>query len=117
MALAYAAQHLHDPAVVTASLEYYGQSLGSHRTSLINIYGSGSTPERGAVTEALPVTVLLSYYEMISATTSEAWIKHTLAAEKLILLLGPDGVYDDFLNHLFYMIRSHTVFPKLSVLH
>ena len=69
-----------------------------------------------AATNTLLATVILSYFELISPSSTEqngassaAWLHHTLAAERLIVMLGPRSLSNDIIGQLFFSIRSHAV--------
>ena len=51
----------------------------------------------------------LSYFELISGIAPLAWIEHTTAAEKLMVILGPEALRHEVIGQLFYSIRSHSV--------
>lgn len=107
------------------SLRHYGQSLARQRSALTRLpsffdQSPSSHTNAGidvdATTNALLATVILSYFELISpssfgqqAGSSSAWINHTLAAERLIALLGPQSLANDIVGQLFFSIRSHAV--------
>ncbi|KAK5958301.1 hypothetical protein OHC33_000143 [Knufia fluminis] len=106
VSLGFAAQSIRDPAMAQAACEYYGNSLRYHQASFRA--APGKTICKKKAINALPVTVLLSYFEMIQATSADAWLKHTLAAERLFVLLGPDSLNDELLNHLYFIVRSNS---------
>ena len=107
LSLAFAAQNMHDEAMMRQAQEIYGTSLRYHQFSFKALPGKDVC--RAKARNALPVTVLLSYYEMIQATTASAWLRHTLAAERLFVLLGTEIVSNDpLLNHLYFIIRVNS---------
>ena len=106
VSLAFAAQNVRDPSMAQAACEYYGNSLRYHQFSFKA--PPGKDPCKKKAVNALPVTVLLSYFEMIQSTSPDAWLKHTLAADRLFALLGTDALSDDLLNHLYFIIRSNS---------
>lgn len=105
VSLAYAAQNLHDPSMAHAAREYYGNSLRYHQYSFRA--PPGKAPCKAKAFNAVPVTVLLSYFEMMQATSADAWLKHTLAAERLFALLDRDTLQDELLNHLYFIVRAN----------
>lgn len=107
VSLAFAAQNVYNPSMARIARECYGTSLRYHQFSFKAPAGKNVCQKKAV--NALPVTVLLSYYEMIHATSPDAWLKHTLAAERLFLLLGPESLEDPLLNHLFFIIRANAV--------
>ena len=125
VSLAYFAHVTQDPAVQFESLRHYGQSLARQRSALTrlpNLYRQStelaSTVEVDvdAATNALLATVILSYFELISPSglaqrdpSPGPWIHHTLAAERLIAILGPQSLSNDIIGQLFFSIRSHAV--------
>lgn len=106
VSLAFAAENIHDPSMAQAACEYYGSSLRYHQASFRAPPGRSICKKKAI--NALPVTVLLSYFEMIQATSADAWLKHTLAAERLFVILGPNALHDEFLNHLYFIVRSNS---------
>ena len=125
MSLAYFAHVTQNRAVQVESLRHYGQSLARQRsalTQLPNFFDRLSSSDKNAgvdveaTTNALLATVILSYFELISPSntmqqtlSSSAWINHTLAAERLIAMLGPQSLSNDIIGQLFFSIRSHAV--------
>lgn len=106
VSLAYAAQNIRDPWIERAACESYGSSLRYHQFSFKAPTGKNICKKKAV--NALPVTVLLSYFEMIQATSPDAWLKHTLAAERLFALIGPSALNDELLNHLYFIIRANS---------
>ena len=104
VSLAFAAETLQDPSMARAACEYYGSSLRYHQASFKAPAGKAICRKKAV--NALPVTILLSYFEMIQATSADAWLEHTLAAERLFVLLGPSALEDELLNHLYFIVRS-----------
>lgn len=104
VSLAFAAKHTGNPSMAAAACEYYGHSLRHHQASFVA--PTGRSICRKKAVNALPVTVLLSYFEMIQPTGLEAWSEHTAAAEQLFVLLGRDALKDSLLNHLYFIVRS-----------
>lgn len=107
VSLAFAAQNVHNPSMARIARECYGTSLRYHQFSFKAPTGKNICQKKAV--NALPVTVLLSYYEMIHATSPDAWLKHTLAAERLFVLLGSESLSDPLLNHLFFIVRANAV--------
>lgn len=106
VSLAFAAEKVHDSSMAQAACEFYGNSLRYHQASFKAPPGKAICKKKAV--NALPVTVLLSYFEMIQATSVGAWLNHTLAAERLFVLLGPDALGDELLNHLYFIVRSNS---------
>jgi len=106
VSLAFAAEKVHDSAMAQAACEFYGSSLRYHQASFKAPPGKSICKKKAV--NALPVTVLLSYFEMIQATSIGAWLNHTLAAERLFVLLGPDVLDDELLNHLYFIVKSYS---------
>ena len=125
VSLAYFAHVTQDPAVQFESLRHYGQSLARQRSALTrlpNLYrpstevASTVEVDVDAATNALLATVILSYFELISPSgfaqrdpSPAPWINHTLAAERLVAMLGPQSLSNDIIGQLFFSIRSHAV--------
>lgn len=107
VSLAFAAQNVDNPSMARIARESYGMSLRYHQFSFKAPVGKNICQKKAI--NALPVTVLLSYYELIHATSADAWLKHTLAAERLFVLLGPESLDDPLLNHLFFIIRANAI--------
>lgn len=107
VSLAFAAKNLNNMSMAAAACEYYGESLHHHQRSFVSS-NECAICWRKAV-NALPVTVLLSYFEMIQPTSADAWLRHTAAAERLFLRVGPNALKDDLLNHLYFVIKSNSV--------
>lgn len=106
VSLAFAAQNLNDLSMAAAACESYGESLRYHQQSFVAAKGRPIC--FGKAINALPVTVLLSYFEMIQPTSADAWIRHTTAAERLFVRLGPKALKDDLLNHLYFIVKSNS---------
>lgn len=105
VALAYAAQNVSDPSMAHAARGYYGNSLRYHQYSFKAPPGKALCKAKAF--NAVPVTVLLSYFEMMQATSADAWLKHTLAAERLFALLDESALQDELLNHLYFIVRAN----------
>lgn len=125
VSLAYFAHGTWDRAAQLESLRHYGDSLVRQRLALAQLPASGTRVsgsvdqtilDTEAAKNALLATVILSYFEVISAscpggqhTPAPAWINHLLAAERILVLLGPRCLANDIFAQLFYSIRSHAV--------
>ncbi|KAJ9656727.1 hypothetical protein H2198_004731 [Neophaeococcomyces mojaviensis] len=106
VSLAFAAQNTGNVSMAAAACESYGNSLRYHQASFVAPTGKSICKKKAI--NALPVTVLLSYFEMIQATSPEAWLEHTAAAERLFVILGKEALKDHLLNHLYYIVRSNS---------
>lgn len=103
--LAYAAHQTQDVRVKVAAYKNYATSLSGQRMALSRLQVSNSQ----AAVYVLLATVILSYFELISCTTSEAWSEHTKAAERLITMLDPGLLKHDLMLGVFHSVRSHAV--------
>ena len=125
VSLAYFAHSTKDPRAQVESLRHYGQSLARQRSALLTLSGHGqfNADNRGdseidlaAAINILLATVILSYFELLSpigatqsSSSSSAWINHTLAAERILVLLAPESLSNKIISQLFFSVRSHAV--------
>lgn len=126
ISLAYFAHVTKDQAIQVESFRHYGYSLARQRLALASLPKPKQTDSEAGVqnqvdiesaTNTLLATVILSYFELICPTTpntpitsSAAYVNHSLAAEQIILLLGPQALSNDIIAQLFFSIRSHAVY-------
>jgi hypothetical protein len=131
VSLAYFAHTTQDKAAQLESYRHYGDSLVRQRHALANFPEPCSTnsdiscrPESDieAAKNAVLATVILSYFELVSSQTpysrqacSSGWINHSLAAEHIIVMKGPQCLSDDIFAQLFFTVRSHAVY-RASIL-
>lgn len=106
VSLAYTAHVTKNDSVRYEAYRQYGRSLQRQRTTLMVM---PMTSDMAAATNALLAMVILSYFELISGIAPSAWIEHTTAAERLMVMLGPDALRHEIIGQLFYSIRSHSV--------
>jgi hypothetical protein len=126
VSLAYFAHTTQDKAAQLESYRHYGDSLVRQRHALANFPEPCSTnsdipcrPESDieAAKNAVLATVILSYFELVSSEApysrqacSSGWINHSLAAEHIIVMKGPQCLSDDIFAQLFFTVRSHAVY-------
>jgi hypothetical protein len=125
VSLAYFAHTTQDKAAQLESYRHYGDSLVRQRYALANFPAPCSgDPDLPCTAEAdmqvaknaLLATVILSYFELVSSKNqygqqarSSGWINHSLAAEHIIVMKGPQCLGDDIFAQLFFTVRSHAV--------
>jgi hypothetical protein len=125
VSLAYFAHVTQNRSIQVESLLHYGQSLARQRSALARLpnFQQQLIPQTTPLNEtdvksalnALLAAIILSYFELISPRDlspympSPAWTQHTLAAERLLVLLGPRSLSNDVIGQLFFSIRSHAV--------
>jgi hypothetical protein len=132
VSLAYFAHITQDRSAQLESLRHYGFSLARQRSALIALPKTyqgrskiaGGEIDIDAATNALLATVILSYFELISpgavhlqSASVTAWISHTIAAEQIIVLLGPGALSNDIVGQLFFSVRSHAVYRAAALGH
>lgn len=116
VSLAHFANISSDPVFSHHATLEYSRTLSLQRLSLailpapILTHVSRKPQILEAVRYALLTSTILSYYELIAATTPSAWSTHTQACEQLLGLIGPAIVGEDrILRQLSVSVRCHAV--------
>ena len=73
--------------------------------ALLKLNHALQDPVEGLTSDTLSATILLSFYEFMTCTDKNSWVRHAGGAGKLILLRGPDRHRTGFDSSVFLSCR------------
>ncbi|KAH6644373.1 hypothetical protein C7974DRAFT_299602 [Boeremia exigua] len=111
-ATAYGAIMSSNASMTKHAAELYGTALRAHH---ILLQKSGS--KHNITIHAVSTSVLLSFFEAMQATTTDAYRVHIYGAAKLLEITGPGECAYGVLCQLFYHVRTQIVFIQLASSH
>ncbi|KAJ8101609.1 hypothetical protein POJ06DRAFT_222156 [Lipomyces tetrasporus] len=96
-----------DKAIQLEACRWYLAGLESQQKELLRL--------KKAVSDgAICATMLLSFYESIRSTSSEAWMYHMCASSRLVELRGPEGWGTGLAHELFCALRLYMVYVSTA---
>jgi len=98
VSLSYLGLQMQDKNLIQNSRDIYGKALLKLNKSL-------QDPVEGLSSDTLSATVLLSFYEFMTCTEKNSWVRHAGGAGKLIRLRGPDRHRTGFGSSVFLSCR------------
>ncbi|KAK9240075.1 hypothetical protein V1525DRAFT_266269 [Lipomyces kononenkoae] len=97
-----------DTAIQMEACRWYVAGLESQQQELLRL-------KEAAVSEGeVCATMLLSFYETIRSTSSDAWMYHMRASSRLVELGGPEGYRTGLAHELFRALRLYMVYVSTS---
>ncbi|KAK9342024.1 hypothetical protein V1522DRAFT_417488 [Lipomyces starkeyi] len=90
-----------DRAIQMEACRWYVAGLESQQQELLRL------KESCASEGEICATMLLSFYETIRSTSSEAWMYHMSASSRLVELRGPEGYRTGLAHELFCALRLY----------
>ncbi|KAK9368828.1 hypothetical protein V1509DRAFT_31217 [Lipomyces kononenkoae] len=97
-----------DTAMQMEACKWYVAGLKSQQQELLRL------EELAVSEEEVCATMLLSFYETIRSTSSEAWMYHMRASSKLVELRGPEGYRTGLAHELFRALRLYMVYVSTA---
>ena len=96
--LSHLGLQMQDRNLINNSRNMYGRALLKLNKSL-------QDPTEGLSSDTLSATILLSFYEMMTCTERNSWVRHAGGAGNLIRLRGPDRHRHGFDSTIFLSCR------------
>ncbi|KAK9320867.1 hypothetical protein V1517DRAFT_328194 [Lipomyces orientalis] len=96
-----------DKAIQMEACRWYVAGLESQKNELLRL-------KKVVSDGAICATMLLSFYETIHSTSSEAWMYHMCASSRLMELRGPDGCGSGLAHELFCALRLYMVYVSTA---
>ena len=98
IALSHLGLQMQDRNIIQHSRNNYG-------TALLKLNKSLQDPIEGLTSDTLSATVLLSFYEFMTCTEKNSWVRHAGGAGNLIRLRGPDRHREGYDSSVFLACR------------
>ena len=108
-ATAYCGAETGNPAVLQNAFKFYGEALQAHARMLRT-----RKENQKFTVHMVSTSVMLSLFEVMQATTSDAYHEHITGAVKMIEETGPGQCLQGVLCQLFFHIRTQLAFVYLT---
>jgi hypothetical protein len=113
-ATAYCGSETRNPTVLEQAWKYYGQALQAHARILARQRLAKQEIDKEVTVHMVSTSVMLSLFEAMQSTTSEAYREHINGAVKMLEVTGPGQCLEGVLCQLFFHIRTQMAFVYLT---
>ena len=97
----------HSDALMLESRTHYGKALRLLNEDL-------GDPAKGAASETLSATILLSFYELFASSTDQSWIRHAGGVGTLMKIRGPSRHRTGFDRDMFLAYRHALIIQSFE---
>jgi hypothetical protein len=104
VSVAFYADRADQPMYLHGSRAIYGQALKTHTTAVARL-GADVVPSP----QVLCTTLMMAFYEGISGTEPEGYLRHLEGAAQIVDLFGPKGCEGGLVNELYFTTRTQMV--------
>ncbi|KAF2259421.1 hypothetical protein CC78DRAFT_621076 [Lojkania enalia] len=101
-------------AVVQEGYRLYGEALKAHSIKLTRHARLKEKGEAEITVHMISTSLMLSLFELLRATTADAYREHVYGAAKMLEATGPGQCLHGVLCQLFYHIRTQMAFVYLT---